>query len=69
MEGYYAKVSEESLDGVPSGKLKIEVANLPEFKKLVEQAEEEACQLEKTINKLRWFRLEIDFSTRKTTLE
>ena len=62
MEGYYIKESEENPDGVSSGKLNIEVANLQEFRNLLEQAEKEACQLKKTIDRLRWFNLEIEFT-------
>lgn len=62
MEGYYIKESEENPDGVPSGKLNIEVANLQEFRNLLEQAEKEACQLKKTIDRLRRFNLEIKFT-------
>lgn len=67
MEGYYIKESEEKLDGVPSGKLNIEVANLQEFRNLLEQAEKEACQLKKTIDRLRWFNLEIEFTADMAT--
>lgn len=69
MEGYYIKESEEKPNGVPSGKLNIEVANLQEFRTLLEQAEKEACQLKKTIDRLRWFNLEIEFTADATTSE
>lgn len=67
MEGYYIEESKESPEGTNSGTLHIYIANVQDFKNLIEQAEEEARRLEKTISELSRFRLEIDFSTCKTT--
>lgn len=48
---------------VGTGRLRIEVMNLPEFKKLIKQAKKEADQLRETINRLENFELAIDFKT------
>ncbi|MCC7571496.1 hypothetical protein KO465_09305 [Candidatus Micrarchaeota archaeon] len=58
MKGYY----HDSGIG-ESGTLKIEATNIPEFRKLIEQAKEEAVQLQKTINRLENFDLEVKFSS------
>ena len=62
MQGYYD--SEHSGKGLetPTGQLNINVKNLPEFKELVEQANYQADQLQRTINQLSYFELKIDFS-------
>lgn len=69
MKGYYD--SEQSGKGlkVPTGRLCIDVENLPEFKTLIQQAEHEADQLKKTIDRLQNFELHIDFSTEPTSSE
>lgn len=54
---------------VPAGRLSIEVRNVPEFRKLVEQAKQEADQLKKTIDQLQYFELNIDFSSEPTSSE
>ena len=61
MKGYY--VQENSGKGleVPTGRLNINVTNLPEFQKLIRQAKQEADQLQSTINRLSNFELNIDF--------
>jgi hypothetical protein len=60
MKGYYHD------DGIDeSGILKIEATNIPEFRKLIEQAKEEANQLRSTINRLENFDLEVKFSLEK----
>lgn len=66
MEGYYTKGLDSS-----TGTLHIEVRNLPQFEKLVNQAKEEADQLQATINRLKCFELEIAFNvgSRETILE
>lgn len=68
MEGYYSKEKDSQLK---KGRLHIEITNLQEFEELIEQAKSEANQLQETINRLRHFELEIDFSvvSRKSTLE
>lgn len=68
MEGYYSK---ERAPQSPKGRLHIEVTNLQEFEELIRQAKSEADQLQETINRLRYFELEIDFSvvSRKSILE
>ena len=58
MEGYYIEEAD-----LHTGRLRIEVANLPEFRKLIKQAKEEADQLQRTINRLKNFEMEITFST------
>lgn len=58
MEGYYTKETD-----LHTGRLHIEVVNLPEFKKLIKQAKLEAGQLQKTINRLENFELLIEFKT------
>ncbi len=58
MEGYYTKETEAG-----TGRLHIEVMNLPELKKLIKQAKKEADQLRETINRLENFELVIDFKT------
>lgn len=61
MEGWYVTDQDESQFSVSTGRLNISVTNLPEFKKLLKQAEEEAEQLKKTIRLLQFFNLKIDF--------
>lgn len=61
MEGWYVADQDESQFPVSTGRLNISVTNLPEFKKLLKQAEEEAEQLKKTIRLLQFFDLKIDF--------
>ena len=61
MEGWYVADQDESQFPVSTGRLNIRVTNLPEFKKLLKQAEEEAEQLKKTIRLLQIFDLKIDF--------
>lgn len=40
---------------------------MPEFRKLVEQAKQEADQLTKTIDQLQYFELNIDFTSEPTS--
>lgn len=69
MKGYYdPEQSGKGLE-VPTGRLSIEVRNIPEFRKLVEQAKQEADQLKKTIDQLQYFELNIDFSSEPTSSE
>ena len=62
MDGYYLSripgASEEAIEG----QLEISVTNLPEFNELLQQAEKEARQLNKTLGRLRCFSLNIRFS-------
>ena len=58
MHGYFTKETD-----LHTGRLHIEVVNLPEFKKLIKQAKLEADQLQKTINRLENFELLIEFKT------
>lgn len=60
MEGWYVADQDESQFPVSTGRLNISVTNLPEFKKLLKQAEE-AEQLKETIRLLQIFDLKIDF--------
>lgn len=62
MKGYYIPSQNSKGLEVPTGRLHIEVSNMPEFRKLVEQAKMEADQLKKTIDQLQYFELNIDFS-------
>lgn len=66
MEGYCTKDFDSSVST-----LHIEVKNLPEFEKLVNQAKKEANQLQETIHRLQHFELKIVFSVkgREITLE
>lgn len=68
IEGYYTKEIDQQIS---KGRLHIEVMNFQEFAELIRQAKTEADQLQKTINRLRNFELEIDFDSisRNTTLE
>lgn len=67
MKGYYdPEQSGKGLE-VPTGRLSIEVRNMPEFRKLIEQAKQEADQLKKTIDQLQYFELNIDFSSDPTS--
>lgn len=69
MKGYYnPEQSGKGLE-VPIGRLSIEVRNMPEFRKLVERAKQEADQLSKTINQLQHFELNIDFRNETTSSE
>ena len=69
MEGYYDSGKNGKGVEVPTGRLSIEVKNIPEFRKLVEQAKQEADQLKKTIDQLQYFELNIDFSSGPTSSE
>ena len=60
-KGYYNSEQRGKGLGVPIGRLSIEVRNMLEFRKLVEQAKTEADQLKKTIDQLQHFELNIDF--------
>lgn len=62
MKGYYIQENSGTGLEVPTGRLRIEATNLPEFKELLEQAKHEADQLHQTINRLSTFELNIDFS-------
>ena len=67
MKGYYDPEQNSKDSEVPTGRLSIEVRNMPEFRKLVEQAKTEADQLKKTIDQLQYFELNIDFSSEPTS--
>lgn len=69
VKGYYDPEHSGTGLEVPAGRLSIEVRNIPEFRKLVEQAKQEADQLKKTIDQLQYFELDIDFSTEPTSSE
>lgn len=60
MKGYYVESEYGSKDDFPKGILRLEVTNISELKKLLEQAENEMNQLNETIKKLRNFYLEVD---------
>lgn len=62
MKGYYVQEDSKKELTVPTGRLHVEVVNLPEFEQLIIQAKQEADQLQKTINQLSNFHLDIDFS-------
>lgn len=67
MRGYFNQNARDEGTKMPVGRLNINVTNLPEFYELVEQAKNEADQLQRTIDKLRYFELNIDFSTGEST--
>lgn len=67
VEGYYRKDCSETDNRYPSGRLSIEVINLPEFYDLVRQAKKEAAQLNQTIGQLENFELNITFSAGEDT--
>lgn len=67
MKGYYEPEQSGTGVEVPTGRLYIEVRNMPEFRKLVEQAKKEADQLKKTIDQLQYFELNIDFSNKPSS--
>lgn len=67
MKGYYDPEQSGKGMEVTTGRLSIEVRNIPEFRKLVEQAKQEADQLKKTIDQLQYFELNIDFSSDPTS--
>ncbi|MCU6748551.1 hypothetical protein OCV51_12960 [Faecalicatena acetigenes] len=69
MKGYYNPDQSGTGLEVPIGRLNIEVKNMPEFRKLVEQAKQEADQLKKTIDQLQYFELNINFSSEPTSSE
>ncbi len=69
MKGYYDPEQCGKGLEVPTGRLSIEVKNIPEFRNLVEQAKQEADQLKKTIDQLQYFELNIDFSSGSTSSE
>lgn len=60
MEGYFQNSKNEDEN---KARLNISVTNLAEFKELIRQAEKEADQLQKTVNRLKQFELHIDFET------
>lgn len=67
MEGQYRQNYLKEGSGIPTGRLSISVSNMPEFKKLIVQAEKEANQLKETIHRLKYFDLNIDFECKDTT--
>lgn len=67
VKGYYDPEQSGTRLEVSTGRLSIEVRNIPEFRKLVEQAKKEADQLKKTIDQLQYFELNIDFSSAPTS--
>lgn len=62
MKGYYNQENSGKESEVPTGRLNIEVKNLPEFRELINQVDKEAEQLRMTIARLHNFELNIDFS-------
>ena len=68
MKGYYdPEQSGKGLE-VPTGRLSIEGRNMPEFRKLVSRLER-SRSIEKTIDQLQYFELNIDFSSEPTSSE
>lgn len=63
MEGYYNKESSGKELAVPTGRLSINVTNLPEFRGLIQTAKRQVDQLQQTVNWLSNFELHIDFSS------
>ena len=62
MKGYYDQNGKGRGTSAPTGVLSIRISNLSEFNELIEKARKEAEELEKTINRLQYFDLKIDFS-------
>lgn len=62
MQGYYEREHSGKGLEVPTGRLHINVTNLPEFQKLIDKAKREADQLQATVNQLSNFNLSIDFT-------
>lgn len=67
MKGYYTPEKSGEVSEKSTGCLRIEVSNLSEFKELIEQAKREADQLQETLNRLRYFDLNIDFEVKEKT--
>ena len=67
IKGYYMQEEFSEVSEKPTGCLRIEVSNLPEFEELIEQAKKEADQLQETLNRLRYFDLNIDFEVKEKT--
>lgn len=65
MKGYYEQENSGKESVTPTGRLHVEVMNLPDFQKLITQAKEEADRLQRTIDQLSNFYIDIDFSTKK----
>lgn len=59
MDGHY------STDKNGVGNLYIDVINIEEFNELLSKVQEQANQLQKTINELSIFQLKIEFKTRE----
>lgn len=67
MKGYFIEDQSKSVGDTTTGRLLIEVKNLPEFQNLISQAEKEADQLLRTIDQLSNFELKIDFNVGEIT--
>ena len=65
MKGYYNQEDSGTGLEVPTGRLSIEVKNLPEFLYLINQSYKEAEQLRMTIDRLHNFELNIDFGVKE----
>lgn len=63
MEGYFVP-NPETENNQNKGILNISVTNIGEFKKLIEKASKEACQLSETIDRLRRFDLQVEILTK-----
>lgn len=61
MNGYYDSNAKGRGQKVPTGRLRISVTNIPEFKDLIMKANREADQLRETIRQLESFYLGVDF--------
>lgn len=69
MKGYYMETETGKGMRVPTGRLRIEVKDLPEFEDLLNQAKQEVDQLQNTINRLSNFELNIDFDINESISE
>ena len=67
MKGYFIEDHSKSVGDTTTGRLLIEVKNLPEFQNLISQAAKEADQLLRTIDQLSNFELKIDFNVGEIT--
>lgn len=62
MKGYYEQDVIKKNEKIPTGKLRIDITNLPELKELIERAQKEAEKLQETIKRLHYFELCIEFN-------
>lgn len=64
MQGHYY-TRDDNKTNISTGTLQIEVSNLPEFKRILEQVKKESDQLQATISRLSKFDLKVNFSVKE----